>query len=122
MIWWKRSLIWWKVEDDLVEVLDDLVGAFVEMERFPCFRRSPLHYQLSLRTNIDATRNLFSMSTSGKPQKSLLVGIVGPDPYNLYKLGSDAKKIVDHGKALGFQLRSLIDVKCIWEQEMSTCL
>ena len=50
---------------DLVEVGDDLVGAFVEMERFPCFRRSPLHYQLSLRTNIDATRNLFSTSTSG---------------------------------------------------------
>ena len=98
MIWWKRSLIWWKVEDDLVEVLDDLVGAFVEMERFPCFRRSPLHYQLSLRTNIDATRNLFSMSTSGKPQKSLLVGIVGqfPDPYNPYKLGDvGAKKIVE---------------------------
>ena len=93
---------------DLVEVGDDLVGAFVEMERFPCFRRFPLHYQLSLRTNIDATRNLFSMSTSGKPQKSLLVGIVGPDPYNLYKLGSDAKKIVDHGKALGPGISILI--------------
>ena len=43
-------------------------------------------------------------------------------PHRRAGCGGDAKKIVDHGKALGFQLRSLIDVKCIWEQEMSACL